>query len=49
MMEEIKQALNVYNKQPKVWASMMKTAMTSDFSWDSASQNYLDLYGQILR
>ena len=49
MMEEIKQALNVYNNQPKVWASMMKTAMTSDFSWDSASQNYLDLYGQILR
>lgn len=49
MMEEIKLALSVYNDQPKVWQKMMRIAMESDFSWDSASQNYLDLYTQILR
>lgn len=49
MMEEIKSALSVYNDQPKVWQKMMRIAMESDFSWDSASQNYLDLYAQILR
>ncbi|KRM57267.1 glycogen synthase GlgA [Ligilactobacillus animalis] len=49
MMEEIKLALSVYNDQQKVWQKMMRIAMESDFSWDSASQNYLDLYTQILR
>lgn len=49
MMEEIKLALSVYNDQPRVWQKMMRIAMESDFSWDSASQNYLDLYTQILR
>ncbi|KRL86132.1 glycogen synthase GlgA [Ligilactobacillus apodemi] len=47
MMEQLKLAIDVYNNQPKVWKKMMKTAMKSDFSWDSASQNYLDLYHQI--
>ena len=49
MMEEINLALSVYNDQQKVLQKMMRIAMESDFSWDSASQNYLDLYTQILR
>lgn len=49
MMEEIKLALSVYNEQQNIWKKMIKTAMESDFSWDSASQHYLELYTQILR
>ena len=49
MMEEIKQAVGVYADKPKTWKKMMRTAMTSDFSWDSASEHYLNLYGQVLR
>lgn len=48
LMEAIKQALQAY-KQSKVWKKIVKRAMKQDFSWQTASADYQNLYQQIIQ
>lgn len=41
-------ALSIYENEPNTWQNLQKQAMTTDFSWDSASLNYLTLYQKLL-
>ncbi|GCF95421.1 glycogen synthase [Enterococcus florum] len=48
LMNAIKQAIEVYQNQPKIWQALMERAMQQDFSWEQSSQQYLELYRQIV-
>ncbi len=39
----IDRALKVYQNKPE-WTSLVKRAMSQDFSWDQSAQKYIDLY-----
>lgn len=41
-------AVEVYRKEPSTWENLQIQAMEKDFSWDTASQSYLDLYQQLV-
>lgn len=41
-------ALDVYRHQPSNWQKLQETAMTRDFSWDTASRAYQALYQELL-
>lgn len=44
MMEALKKAIHVYQDEHEVWISLMKAAMSKDFSWKTSSEQYLSLY-----
>lgn len=48
MMETLAKALDLYHHRKDVWSSLQWQAMTRDFSWDTASHAYVDLYHQLL-
>ena len=37
-------ALDTYKNHKDAWRKLQEQAMTRDFSWDSASQDYIALY-----
>ncbi|MBA2795055.1 glycogen synthase GlgA [Streptococcus porcinus] len=41
-------ALDVYNHHQEDWKKLQRNAMTQDFSWDTASLSYLNLYDQVI-
>ncbi|HEL0558581.1 glycogen synthase [Streptococcus equi subsp. zooepidemicus Sz105] len=41
-------ALNIYHNHKEDWQTIQQNAMTKDFSWDTASLAYLDLYKSLL-
>ncbi|MGM0212631.1 glycogen synthase GlgA [Enterococcus sp. AZ109] len=47
LLQVLKQAIELYQQEPKVWKKLMRNAMAQDFSWDVSSQRYLELYQQI--
>lgn len=47
LMEAIKKALELYTNAPFAWEKLQKNAMNRDFSWESSSERYLDLYRRI--
>lgn len=47
LMNAMKQAIELYQTQPKIWQKMMTEAMSRDFSWDGSSEQYLELYKQM--
>ncbi|MFC3927072.1 glycogen synthase GlgA [Streptococcus caprae] len=44
LTKTLETALDLYYNQPQAWKKLQENAMTCDFSWDTASQAYLDLY-----
>ena len=44
LLMEVEQALAVYYNNKQAWYGLQEQAMTRDFSWDTASQRYNDLY-----
>ena len=46
LMWAVKEALNVYSTSH--WDTLVKTAMSGDFSWDSSAGEYIDLYKKII-
>lgn len=40
-------AIYLYKDDKKAWKKLQETAMTRDFSWDTASKAYADLYQQL--
>lgn len=47
LMQTIMRALDLYQHDQMTWASLQRQAMTTDFSWDTASLAYLHLYQEI--
>lgn len=47
MLHVLEGAVGIYYDQPKVWKALQKNAMTSDFSWSSSAQAYLDIYHRL--
>lgn len=41
-------ALDIYHNHKEDWQTIQQHAMTKDFSWDTASLAYLDLYKSLL-
>ena len=48
LMKAIEQAIDVLEQDKKIWENMMIEAMSKDFSWEIPSQNYINLYKEIL-
>ena len=48
MTQTLFYALDVYFNQPTAWANLQKQAMIADFSWDTASLAYLELYQALM-
>lgn len=48
LMKAIEQAIDVLEQDKKTWKNMMIQAMSKDFSWDIPSQNYINLYKEIV-
>lgn len=44
MTKTLEKALDVYTNHPADWKILQENAMTRDFSWDTASQQYVELY-----
>ena len=42
--DAIGRAIDLFTAQPARWQVMMRCAMTRDFSWNEAAQNYMALY-----
>lgn len=49
MVETIDRALTVYYDEPKNWASLVKQAMSKDFSWEKSTNEYIQVYTAMLR
>ncbi len=47
LYEAIKRARNIFDKK-KIWRKLLSHGMAQDFSWESSSQKYLDLYQRAL-
>lgn len=47
LKETVQLALHLYQEVPDVWKQVVKRAMTTDFSWDTASHRYIELYDKI--
>jgi starch synthase len=44
LLAVLREARRVYSDEPQRWASMIQLAMTRDYSWDRAAQEYSRLY-----
>ncbi|MFJ7747794.1 glycogen synthase GlgA [Peribacillus sp. NPDC097295] len=48
MLHTIEQAVGMYKFQPKRWRQLVENAMKEDFSWNSSSSHYIDLYENLI-
>ena len=46
MLYTVKNAIELYNKR-SVWETIIKNAMTTDFSWEASAEKYRTLYRQL--
>ncbi len=46
LVDSIKRALNVYSNKEN-WNNLIKTAMTTDFSWNHSAEDYYQLYSNL--
>jgi len=45
--ESLQRAISLFQR-PRIWRKMVLTAMEQNFSWEKSSQEYLDLYDNLL-
>ena len=45
---DVEKALDVYENNADAWKQLQHNAMARDFSWDTASLAYVDLYKQLV-
>lgn len=48
LTEAVKLALQLYQDSPTTWRKLQHQAMTTDFSWETSCQKYIDLYQQLI-
>ncbi len=46
--DSIKRAREIYCGDPEHWRALVSRAMSQSFAWETAAQNYEDLYAQLL-
>ncbi|MER2226056.1 MAG: glycogen synthase GlgA [Carnobacterium sp.] len=49
MVETIDRALTVYYDEPKNWTSLVKQAMSKDFSWEKSTNDYIQVYTAMVK
>ena len=49
MFDAIMRALKLYNESPDIWASLVKRALTLDFSWSRSAKKYIELYEKAMK
>ncbi len=49
MMNLIRYAVSVYRNNRTNWNKLVRRAMKGKFSWDSAAENYIDIYNQLMQ
>jgi len=47
MVWVLRQAVDLYWNDPKAWKTLMKNAMTADFSWARSAGDYQEVYGWV--
>lgn len=47
--EAVAEAIDWYRNNPKRWQKLMRTAMTSDYSWNVSAKAYVQLYRKLMR
>ncbi len=47
LIDAVKQAIDVYANDPKVWLKLVKKGMKADFSWQKSTKKYITLYKKI--
>lgn len=47
MLHVIREACGVYRYNAEGWQSLMKTGMTTDFSWNASAKRYLEVYASL--
>ena len=47
MLYVLKDAIFTYNDK-EIWQKLMKTAMTTDFSWSKSAKEYVKLYTNLI-
>ena len=47
MMHTIRYALQIYHNHPSDWDSLVKNAMSSDFSWNKSAKKYKEIYQEL--
>ena len=48
MLWVLREAVELYSEDKKVWRGLQKAGMTADFSWTNSARQYLDIYQRIL-
>lgn len=48
LQKALERAVNVYEKQPDVWAQLMQNAMNRNSSWVQSAMAYEDVYAKVL-
>jgi starch synthase len=48
LLAALQRAVSLYRDDPTIWQRVMHQAMTRDFSWSAAAQQYLALYRNLL-
>jgi len=49
MFDAIKRALKLYNESPDIWTTLVKRALTLDFSWSRPAKKYVELYERAMK
>ncbi len=44
LVETIKRAVDFYKSSPQGWSSLVKKALSEDFSWDRSAAKYIEIY-----
>ncbi len=48
MLAEIQRAIRIFNNDKAAWEKLMKTGMTTNFSWENSAKKYVDLYKKVI-
>lgn len=48
LVKKMREAIRVFQKDPKTWKAMIARAMREDFSWKRSAKEYLALYRRLL-
>ncbi|MGI6162056.1 MAG: glycogen synthase GlgA [Christensenellales bacterium] len=48
MLSTIENAVDIYYSKREAWASLMKSAMESDYSWGKSAGQYMELYKSLI-
>ena len=48
LLETLRRALDVLTQQPNLWAQLVETGMSQDWSWSNSARHYQALYESLI-